>query len=218
MAAWALTGAGVLLRDLGALLREILNNSFMYIIYLAIATSLLWTYNESPIKFSFRGQRIAVYAARATVIAPLLFLATLTFADRIFGFIPADKGGGDYSYSPDSQICMASTRTWRETLPLGLLCSMAPTVPAGCSTALKVLEATEQTMFVARSDDYGTDKEGRAPPDKITWHDTNGTRTQRPAAEVWREGVFLPKVYALSRGEVVSVEYGSDLVKTHLCR
>lgn len=206
-----------------------IKSGYIYLIFLYIAAVLLLALAVSRAKNASSGKRIPVYAYApfAAIIMSLFFLATWAFAHELFAFIPVSNGGGDYSHSPDAQICMKPPYREQFVLPKDLICpppvpnegltSLPPkfvkcpaTMPthAECSVAVKVIDSTEQTIFVARSDDYGHKEDGTTL-DKAT-EDTN-RKNGTPAAKVWREGEYLPKVYALNRAEVVSIEYGKDL-------
>jgi hypothetical protein len=73
-------------------------------------------------------------------------------------------------------------------LPEALVDGMAA---AGCSAPVKVIETTDSTLYVARSDDRGG-----APADDL-----------RSAPEIWTDGAFVPTIYAIAKSKVFLVEY-----------
>jgi hypothetical protein len=67
---------------------------------------------------------------------------------------------------------------------------------SGCTVTLKVLEITDTTVYVARSDDGGTDDLGQRP-----------TEDHRQPAEIWSDGQYFPTIYALSRTKIAFLRY-----------
>lgn len=183
----------------------------------------------------FPGQVQGLYIARTATVITLILISTLAFAYRLFPLIPADKGGGNYSYRRDARVCVAPTEQTRpavntSTLPTDRtnppkkspalstdptksakssypfltapsksdpITSMLPEAlvdgmaAAGCSAPVKVIETTDSTLYVARSNDRGG-----APPDDL-----------RSAPEIWTDGAFVPTIYAIAKSKVFLVEY-----------
>lgn len=175
----------------------------------------------------FPGQTQGVFIARAATVTTLTLFSTLAFAYRLFPLIPADKGGGNFSYRNDSRVCITSagltkpvpdatvktakdtvTKTAPDTPVKDTPAKTTPEKPAlpealvdlkstqGCSVAVKVIESTESTLYVARSDDRGTAFDGRSAPEEDC----------RSAPEIWTDGEFVPKIYALAKSKVSFVE------------
>jgi hypothetical protein len=244
-------GAFLILRGLFPVLFQAFRAGYMYVVLLLIAAYLAWTYvvlwassHRSHIR-STLGRRTTVYVAGAAIIIVLYLLATLTFAHRVFPFIPVSNGGGNYADSPDVVICMRPTWTGQLVLPESLSPPPPPSKPADppapaaakarnkgqaaptpaaaqnlapqkaeCSVPVKIIDSTEGTVFVARSDDYGHDDEQRnyADTDGYKQKCKPGSENCPIAASLWSKGRYLPKIYALNRSDVVTVEYNVSLI------
>jgi len=134
-----------------------------------------------------------VQVARTAAVTPLVLLSTLTFAYRVFPLVPAYEGGGNFVYSRDARICavpLGSIRTDPSSvaLPESLLDRSLTTE---CSMPLKILEETDSTIYVARSDDRGNAPAG----------------DRRSAPEIWTDGRFPPMIYAIAKAKVPYIEY-----------
>jgi hypothetical protein len=139
---------------------------------------------DSKITFWYPGQKQGVHLARWAIVITLSILSVLTFAYRVYPYIPADKGGGNFHFSRDAKICMFAE-------------GMLPTAirdisDKSCSVQLKIIEITDTTTYVARNDDRGKNEMGNKPK-----------ADDREAAEVWSDGYF-PDVYAISRLKIAS--------------
>jgi hypothetical protein len=76
------------------------NNGFWYFIFIAMGVYLLWWYHTSLKSYFFRHRldfRLEYWAMALPIPATFFYLAVLTFAHHIYPYIPAERGGGDYT-------------------------------------------------------------------------------------------------------------------------
>jgi len=135
------------------------------------------------------GQREGVQIARWAVVATLSLMSILSFAYRVFPFIPADKGGGNFRFSRDAQICLLADER------------IAPEISIrrgdlACTVPVKILDITDLTFYVARTDDKGRNEKGEIP-----------VSDQRGAPEIWSDGEYFPTVYAIPRSKSSFIQY-----------
>jgi hypothetical protein len=165
----------------------IFRKALSYIIFVSALTYYLTNSLDSKITFWYPGQKQGVHLTRWAIVITLSILSVLTFAYRVYPYIPADKGGGNFHFSRDAKICMFAE-------------GMLPTAirdisDKSCSVQLKIIEITDTTTYVARNDDRGKNEMGNKPK-----------ADDREAAEVWSDGYF-PDVYAISRLKIAYIEY-----------
>jgi hypothetical protein len=163
--------------------------------WVLIGALLLYVFQSIVLRHQplFSGQVQGLYVARTATVTTLVLVSTLAFAYRLFPLIPADKGGGNFFYRRDAKVCVAltdltKTGTSTSILPEALVDKGAT---SGCSVAVKVIEATDSTLYVARSDDRG----GALANDP------------RTAPEIWTDGEFVPTIYAIAKTRLAFVEY-----------
>ena len=175
-------------RDSWPLLFKVAVHGFSYWLF---ASSLL-VFVVQPmigqVKYWYPGQRIGAQIARFGITITLALLSTFAFAYRLFPLVPADKGGGDYSQSRDARVCFVPDKAW---VPPGLTDVQGS--DNRCSVRVKVIENTDPMIYVARSDDKGSSDEL--------------SQVDPPAAEVWSEGKYFPKIFAIPRASVAFIEY-----------
>lgn len=76
----------------------------------------------------------------------------------------------------------------------------APTpVNRRCLSSLKVIEATDSTLYVAFSSDRGSNSQRKSP-------DSSDTRY---APDIWADGEYFPAIYAVGKAEVSVFEYSA---------
>jgi len=138
------------LRGIFGLLWEMLrHNGYYFLVFLALILfitrrSITQTDKSDSVAF-----RMGVWAVAGCLIAALYYLSVLTFALRIFPYIPAAKGGGDYSRGGDVVVMFDPSAI--KSIPKDLLEDSHDNP----SRPLKVIESTEQSMFFADPTDAG---------------------------------------------------------------
>jgi hypothetical protein len=121
-------------------------------------------------------ERVKTYVAGAVLIATAYFLSVLAFAYRVYPYIPAAKGGGDYTHSNRVILALEQDDLWN--LPEGLFAD--PSYRTTTSESLVLIEQTPDVLYVARDDD----EDG-------------------PSA--WRNMERLPNVIEISRDELAGI-------------
>jgi hypothetical protein len=145
------------------------------------------------IAYWYPGQKQAVHFARWAIVITLSVFSVLSFAYRVYPYIPADKGGGNYHFSRDATICMLPKGLLPPTLQSRVLSDSDNT---SCSDVLKILEITDTTVYAALSSDQGENEDGQIPKDD-----------NREAADIWNDGVYFPTIYAISRNKIAFIQY-----------
>jgi hypothetical protein len=168
-------------------LEVIIKRALSYWIFVLSLAYYLAFSLPADLHFWYRGQKEGIYLARWALIATLSILTILTFAFRVYPYIPADKGGGNFKYSRNAVICVSSDGT----LPDKIRDAKNP----GCSVPMKLIELTDSIAYAARVDDPGKTEDGQAPP-----------RDGVKGPEGWSDGYF-PTVYAISRGKIAYIDY-----------
>jgi hypothetical protein len=159
-----------------------------YWMFMAALTYYVVTSASRRVSPLYHGQSEGAQLARWAIVITLAILSTLAFAYRLYPYIPADKGGGNYHFSRDARLCVTADAT--------LPALLRDVKEANCSVTVKVLEITDTTVYAARSDDRGTDDTGQGPG-------SDG----REAAEIWSDGQYFPAVYAISRNKIGFIQY-----------
>lgn len=180
--------AGALWGTIGYLWGIFIKGLSYWLFIAALTLYLVGSVGQKPF-YWFVGQKDGVQIARWAVVFTLFMMSVLAFAYRVYPLIPADKGGGNFRFSRDVQICMLSGEKLATELSVKL-------EDLTCTVSVKVLDITDSTFYVARKDDMGRNEDGKSPP-------SNG----REPAETWSDGEFFPTVYAIPRSKTAFVKY-----------
>jgi len=140
----------------------------------------------------FPGEDKGLAIARIGMVATLLFLSTYAFGYRLFPFIPVERGGGNYFYSEDAQLCFEDPSQSKppQALPPELM--VGP-----CSRPVKIIEASDSTLYIALPFDRGSNQQGNAAP----------PQDKRSGPEIWAEGEYFPEIYAVRRDRLSYFKY-----------
>jgi hypothetical protein len=154
-----------------------------------ILQALFWFFARRFTKWRRLGTsveaRVARMVIRFMILGSLFVLGVFSFAHTVFNYIPAERGGGDFSQVPDCQICFSGSGHSSALNNLLLEGNGRPP----CSVPVKIVEETSADIYVAKSADRG----GRSPSDVPN------------ASELWRSGEYYPVVFQISRSVVDSV-------------
>jgi len=180
----ALVASVLILKDIDfvSMLKE---RTYNYVVLQALFFFFTFRFTRWSRLGSNARSRTARLVVRITILGPLFVLGVFSFAHTVYNHIPAEKGGGDFSQSPDSQICFSDA--YRTSIPLGLVADLDRT-PV-CSVPVKVIEETTTDVYVARSSDRGNRSEQDVP---------------NPAS-LWRSGAYHPAVFEVSHGAISSI-------------
>jgi hypothetical protein len=94
-----------------------------------------------------RKERIAAWILVGCIMSPLCYLMLVPFSHSVFLYIPATRGGGDYTVSPQVSIDLKQRS--------------APDTAATKTKAMVLIEETSTGIYVADPDDAGGPKEWR---------------------------------------------------------
>lgn len=128
----------------------------------------------------FTGQDKGLIIERTTITMILIFLGTYAFAYRIFPLIPIEKGGGNYYYGNNAQLCFPTgdkLKTIRQISPQVLSADY-------CSAPVRVIEATDSMIYVALSSKLGN--------------------------KYWATADSLPAIYSFERSDLALFEYSAE--------
>jgi len=123
-------------------------------------------------------QRYTLKVMAVCLLIATYYLSVLTFAVRLYPYIPVAKGGGDYVDAPNVIMCFRETNT-KFILP-DLLSAPAP-YECIKSRPLQIIEESATSVYVADPNDAGGAKE-------------------------WRAGK-KPKVYEVSKDKIGSISF-----------
>jgi hypothetical protein len=98
----------------------------------------------------------------ACIMIPVYYLALLAFSHAVFPFIPAIRGGGDYTVAPRVVVYLKD-QVSREVLGK-YLDSTSPT--SFRTIPIILLEETATALFIASADDAGGPCSWRLKPEK----------------------------------------------------
>ena len=101
------------------------------------------------------GNRTALWAIGACLLPPLFYLMLLSYAYGVFPFIPAARGGGDYTISPKVIIHFSPSASGMNMLPLATSADRTQTRP------LILIEETNKGFYTADPTDAGGAEEWR---------------------------------------------------------
>ena len=130
---------------------EIIVSNFWRVLMLVLLTLLLgwlpWRTFSSGRDQILVGKRLGAWALTTCLIFPIYYLSLLAFSRTVFPFIPAVRGGGDYSVAP--KVLIYRTDHSQRASP----------------TPVILLEETATTLFVANPNDAGGPCEWRLGPE-----------------------------------------------------
>ena len=180
----AITTSVLILKDIdfASMLKERVHN---YVVLQALFFFFVYRFTKWPLLGSDGKERAARLLVRLMILGPLFLLGVFSFAHTVYNHIPAEKGGGDFSQTSDSQVCFSDAH--RMSIPVGLLLEINR--QPLCTVPVKVIEETTTDIYVARSSDRGSRSENDVP---------------NPAA-LWRSGEYYPVVFEISRSVISSI-------------
>lgn len=179
---------GALWGTIGYLLPIFFKGLSYWLFTAALTLYLVGSVSQKPL-YWFVGQKEGVQIARWAVVFTLFMMSVLAFAYRVYPLIPADKGGGNFRFSRDVQICMLAGEKVATEISV-------KREDLTCTVPVKVLDITDSTLYVARKDDKGHNESGESP-----------LPNRQEAAEIWSDGEFFPTVYAIPRSKTAFVQY-----------
>lgn len=106
-----------------------------------------------------KGMRIAVWAVTSCLVGALYYFSVLIFAVRVYPYVPAVRGGGDYTESP--RVLLRFKADSAGSLPVGTLGASAGN--GLTSRDLMILEVTSTSVFVADPAEGGGPEMWRGP-------------------------------------------------------
>jgi hypothetical protein len=168
--------------DFASMFRERLHN---YLILQLLFFFFVYRFTKWPLLGSSKKDRMSRLLVRSAILGSLFILGIFSFAHTVYNHIPAEKGGGDFTQSPDAQICFSDVQ--RTSIPVGLIESF-DRQPI-CTVPVKIIEETSGEAYVARSSDRGSHSEKEAPN----------------SAALWRSGTYYPVVFEVSRSTISSI-------------
>jgi hypothetical protein len=130
-------------------------------------------------------ERIGRLAVRGSILGSLYLLTVFAFVHTVYNHVPAEKGGGDFTNTPDAKLCFVESA--RSSIPVGLAADTKRT-PL-CTVGVKVIEETPSTVYVALASDRGSYSEKDYPN----------------APVLWRSGLYYPVVFGLSKATVAAL-------------
>lgn len=180
----AITTAIAILKDIDfrAMVKDRIHN---YLVLQALFFFFVYRFTKWPLLGSDTKQRTSRLLVRFVVLGSLFLLGVFSFAHTVYSHIPAEKGGGDFSLTSDSQVCFPEAH--RMSIPAGLV-GESSGQPL-CTVPVKLIEENATDIYVARSSDRGNYSETEVP---------------NPAA-LWRSGKYYPVVFEISRSVISSV-------------
>jgi hypothetical protein len=180
----AIVTSALILKDIDfiSMLKERIYN---YLVLQALFFFFIYRFTKWPVLGSDGNERVARTVVRLMILGPLFILGIFSFAHTVYNHIPAEKGGGDFSRSSDTQVCFSDA--YRMSIPVDLLLDINR--QPSCTVPVKIIEETTTDIYVARSSDRGTLTEKEVP---------------NPAA-LWRSGKYYPVVFEISRSAVSSI-------------
>jgi len=163
----------------GIVVEMLSNGGWRYPVFLALAAFVSWRVHVRSGRLVERGDKIAIWIAGLGVVLGLFYASILAFSARVYPYIPASKGGGDYSDTPLVSLVLNSNLA--SALPSSIL---ATTVSNKyLSIPMVLIEENNSELYVANPNDP--------------------TTNARPS---WRAGA-VPKVLAIRRDQVIAILY-----------
>ncbi len=139
---------------------------------------IVWTYRMPD-----GTTRVAWWTAGICVLAAVYYLSAVSFAYRVYPFIPADKGGGDYTEATSVTVRLhegAAVPSWILEPPRPSRTAFSPRDTA-LSKPLIIIEETADCVYLADPNDAG-------------------------GPFGWRRG-FIPTIIQVNRSDIASVVY-----------
>jgi hypothetical protein len=140
---WFLSGLGSLLKEM------VWGGGYRFLLLMALIAYVVWRCIRRVSRYrTDTGRRTVVIALTASLVGALSFISTLSFAYWVYPYIPAERGGGDYTDAREVVIMFGDKASVR--LPPGMARSSC-----NCSKPLLILDATASSVFVADPKDGG---------------------------------------------------------------
>lgn len=130
---------------------------YIFLMFVLVIMFLLWRVSDRVKEIPDVGVRIALWAVTGCLLLAIYYLAVLSFAYRVYPYIPVDRGGG--SFVDSSTVKLRFKNDARNSLPSEIVrCEMNSCTE---SIPLVFIEATSTVVFVANPADAGGAAEWR---------------------------------------------------------
>ncbi len=127
------------------LIGEILwEGAYLYVGLIAMVIVILWRIDTRSESFSRMGLRATMVGITLALSLAFLYFAILVFAARIYPYIPAGRGGGDYTTETPSVLFFDAK--FKDALPRDVIDDSSDTLR---SKPLYILRDTSEAVFVA---------------------------------------------------------------------
>ena len=187
IARWFICGGLALPLDVYALfgISDILSEMLMeggysFVLINMLIGYIFWRFHKRSGDITSESSRKAFWIIGACVLFSLYYLSVLTFSYRVYPYMPASKGGGDYNHSVDAVIFIKER--YKKSLPIELA---SPTSDIS-TKPFKVIEETNNSIFIANPLEQGGPNEWR------------------------RLKLKTPKIYEIRRDCIVDVVYSNE--------
>lgn len=164
---------------------------YFYVGFSALCGHLVWRILQRRADYQSVKLQITFLARVTCIVLVLGYLAVVTYAYRIYPFIPVHRGGGDFTTEAWSVITFNDHSVAQ--VPQELLSDSAQTASTH-SKSLVVLRETPSTLYVATPHDA---------TEVAAWRRTG--RENKPTV-----------VYALNRSMILSISYANPALKKNV--
>lgn len=140
------------LRDLSGVLGAMLwAGGWHFLLLQAVLWFLAWRQLDSPVRIRDLTLQVPFAGLRASTVIALYYVSIVSFAVRVYPFIPAVKGGGDYSRTTLAVLQMQGPSN--ELLPVRIGNTRCAT--SHFSRPVIIVEDTEKSLFVVNPTEAG---------------------------------------------------------------